>query len=686
MGTDNRFTATYLQEAEEHLESIEEAALILEEDSDNSEAVDRLFRSMHTIKGSGAMFGFEEVSAFTHHVETALDDVRSGKLKVSKELIDLVLRSKDHIHTMLQASVGGEPAALAEAGQIIGALERLTGNGPVAPVEKKREASSVSDVFRIFFKPHSSIMKVGLDPGSLVEEIFALGDCMVSLHTEDIPEWDSFDPESCHFSWEFHLLTKHSENEIRDVFIFVEGDSEVSIEHLEKLSQDDPIPRVGDILIAKGYLSKKEIDNALSGQRKVGEVLIEAGKVSEDQVTAALNEQSVLKKQRKQTGINSVRVPFERLDHLVNLVGELVITQARLTQISGNMERRELTSQVEEIERLTAEMRDCVLNIRMMPIGSTFSRFKRLVRDLSAELGKKIDLVTVGGETELDKTVIERLGDPLVHILRNSIDHGLESPDERRAAGKNEHGTIRLSAEHKGAHVVVSVADDGKGLDRDVIMEKALAKGLITGSSAMSDTAVFNLVFQPGFSTAKSVTNISGRGVGMDVVKRQIDSLRGSVSIESEKGKGTKVTMTLPLTLAIIDGLLVEVGGGSYIVPVSVVNECMEQPLNLRRNLMPFRGVLIPFIRVRDFFSMSGEVTGVEQTIVVHVEGQNIGIVVDKIIGTHQAVIKSLGKSYRDAEGVSGATIMGDGTVALILDVVHLVSCVRREQDAVLNS
>ena len=293
-----------------------------------------------------------------------------------------------------------------------------------------------------------------------------------------------------------------------------------------------------------------------------------------------------MKEQKKQSGINSVRVPFERLDHLVNLVGELVITQARLSQISGDVERRDLTSQVEEIERLTAEMRDCVLNIRMMPIGSTFSRFKRLVRDLSSELGKKIDLETFGGDTELDKTVIERLGDPLIHILRNSIDHGLEVPAERRAHGKDDRGIIRLSAEHKGANVVVSVSDDGRGLNRDAIMAKAVSKGIVKQNAALSDGEVFNLVFEPGFSTAESVTSISGRGVGMDVVKKQIDSLRGSVSIESEKGKGTRVTMSLPLTLAIIDGLLVQVNESRYIVPVTVVSECMEQPLDNRRNLI----------------------------------------------------------------------------------------------------
>jgi len=680
MSSDNRFAAAYLQEAEEHLEVIEEALLILEEDPGDVEAIDRLFRSMHTIKGSGAMFGFEDISSFTHHVETALDDVREGRLAVNKELIDLVLRARDQIGKMLRASSDGTPVDLVEVERIIGALERLSGKASQVQnaKEKKEVEKRGPSVFRICFTPHSSVMKTGLDPGALVKELSDFGECEICLHTENIPEWDNFDPESCYLSWEFHLLTAHKENEIRDVFIFVEGESDISIERLKALKDGDSVSEIGEIV--------DEVDAVLPEKKREGELLEGSGKVIEEQMVPVFSKQPVLKEQRKEkSGINSVRVPFDRLDRLVNLVGELVVTQARLSQLSSTVERRDLSSQVEEIERLTAEMRNCVLNIRMMPIATTFGRFKRLVRDLSSELGKKIDLETAGGDTELDKTVIERLGDPLVHILRNSIDHGLELPEERLARGKGERGIIRLAAEHKGANVVVSVSDDGRGLDREIIMEKALSRGLISTSAGLSDSDVFNLVFHPGFSTVQSVTSISGRGVGMDVVRRQIDSLRGSVKIESEKGRGTTVIMSLPLTLAIIDGLVVQVGKNRYIVPVAVVSECMEQPLDTNRNLMSFRGVLIPYIRIRDFFDITGERLAVEQIIVVNVEGQQIGIVVDKIIGTHQAVIKSLGKSYKDAEGLSGATIMGDGTVALILDVVHLVSCAKREQSASMS-
>jgi two-component system chemotaxis sensor kinase CheA len=374
----------------------------------------------------------------------------------------------------------------------------------------------------------------------------------------------------------------------------------------------------------------------------------------------------------------SIRVPSERLDQLVNLVGELVMNQSRLAQVAATANLPNLTGSVEDLERLVAELRDNVLGIRMMPIGATFNRFKRLVHDLSIELQKEIDLVTEGEETELDKTVLDQLGDPLVHLIRNSIGHGIEPPDARVAAGKSRRGTIRLSAAHTGSNVVITITDDGRGLDPEAIRAKAVEKGLIPAGAKISEAEMYELIFRPGFSTAKQLTSVSGRGVGMDVVKRQFDALHGQVVMSSTVGQGTRLTLTLPLTLAIIDGLLVEIGNEQFIVPMSVVTENVEllraeRSRHNRRNTVVVRGELIPYVRLRELFGDASGEPDIEKIVIGRHENQHVGLVVDRVLGNHQTVIQSLGKFYRGIEFVSGATIMGDGRVALILDVAGLV-------------
>jgi two-component system chemotaxis sensor kinase CheA len=375
---------------------------------------------------------------------------------------------------------------------------------------------------------------------------------------------------------------------------------------------------------------------------------------------------------------STIRVPSEKLDRLVNLVGELVMNQSRLSQVAARLDTTELTSPVESIERLINELRDNVLGIRMMPIGSTFSRFKRLVHDLSAELGKEIDLVTEGAETEVDKTVLDRLGDPLIHLIRNSLDHGIEPADQREKLGKSRRGTLRLAAAHTGSNVVITIQDDGKGIDREAIRRKGIEKGLVGADAVLSDREVFGLIFLPGFSTAKQITSVSGRGVGMDVVKRQIDTLRGSVAVASEVGRGTTISLTLPLTLAIVDGLVVAVGDDQFVIPTSVVMENLEITRDERdafngRHAVAVRGELVPYIRLREVFTMPEGEPDLEKVVVVQHAGERVGLVVDRVLGSHQTVIQPLGRFYRDISVLSGATIMGDGRVALILDVAGLV-------------
>jgi len=446
--------------------------------------------------------------------------------------------------------------------------------------------------------------------------------------------------------------------------------------------------KLGEILVQDGAIKPDELERALGQQKPIGRILTESGLVSEEQVEQAVVRQRQTReasaaKQQKDAG-SSLRVAADKLDLLVDLVGELVIVQAQISQVVTERADPILTMLSEQLERLSGDLRDSTLGIRMLPIGSTFSKFRRLVRDLSSELGKDIELVTRGEETELDKTVLERLADPLVHLIRNSIDHGIDMPEERRAAGKRPEGLILLEAEHSGSEVLIRITDDGKGMDAEVIRNKAVEKGLIPAEAELSEQEALKLIFLPGFSTAAKVTNISGRGVGMDVVHRAIDSLRGVIEIKSEKGKGTTITIRLPLTLAIIEGLQVEVADGFYVIPLSLVEECVElhkkdvDPTR-KQQIIHLRGELVPYIHLRRWFEMGGEPPAIEQIVITGVEGKRVGIVVDRVVGEHQTVIKSLGRVYRDVEGISGATIKGDGTLALILDVPRLVRSVVAE-------
>jgi two-component system chemotaxis sensor kinase CheA len=627
---------TFLQEADDLLEQIEEIALGLDEHPEDRKAVNRLFRAFHTIKGSGAMFGFDEAADFTHHVETVLDRVRDGLMPCSRELTELILASRDHIKALLAGPANG--GAAGETGERIVAALRALSQGPTSRIagQADREGSN----WRIRFHPNPDLMVSGTNPACLLDELRALGSCQVTGHADRVPALDEIQPDRCYLWWEIALASDAGRDAIHDVFIFVEDGSRIEIEETPA-SPPAAVP-------AAPTEKVRAVESVAEPCHKA------------------------------QAADSTVRVPPEKLDRLVNLVGELVMNQSRLAQAAAHSDSPELAAPVEEIERLVAELRDSVLGIRMMPIGRTFSRFKRLVHDLSAELAKQIDLVTEGAETELDKTVLDQLGDPLVHLIRNSIDHGIEPPGERERSGKPRHGTVRLSAVHTGSNVVVSITDDGRGLDVAAIRAQAIEKQLIAPDAALSEKEVFNLIFLPGFSMAKQVTAVSGRGVGMDVVRRQIEALRGSVAVASVFGRGTTISLTLPLTLAIIDGLLVEIENDYFILPMSVVTENVELDGAERcghngRNLIAVRGELIPYIDLRELFGMPGQAPEIEKVVIVRHDDTRVGIVVDRVVGTHQTVIQSLGRFYREIEVASGATIMGDGRVTLILDATRLI-------------
>ncbi|WP_321493558.1 chemotaxis protein CheA [uncultured Desulfobacter sp.] len=702
MNESNRFIEEFCHEAEELLSGVEDAVLDIEENPGDPEAVNRLFRAMHTIKGSGAMFGFDAISEFTHHVETALDHVRSGTIPVTKTLIDLILVSRDRITAMLaEANSGGPPVDPGEGEQIIASLKALlsshggeTSAEDISKTASKQEARhDIKDelgqaavpakpelqneaIYRIRFSPGSDIFSTGMDPVMLLYDLADMGESRVVAQTEKVPDLEHLSAESCYLSWDIILTTTESANSIRDVFIFVEDGAKIEIETVEEKvisSEDVPAPRLGDILVERGDIDRKTIDEESDTQKKIGERLVESGALSRQKLKSALEEQKVVSKMQKSSVASTVRVPSDRLDKLINLVGELVITQARLTQVASNRDDTDLGESVEEIERLTGELRDSVLNIRMMPIGTTFNKFRRLVRDLSSQLNKEIDLITRGAETELDKIVLERLDDPLVHLIRNSLDHGVEPPEIRKERGKPPKGTIILSASHKGTNVVITIEDDGAGLNVDIIRKKAVERGLIPENAELSDKKIFAQIFAPGFSTSKEVTNLSGRGVGMDVVKRTIESLRGRIDIDSIPGKGTKVTLILPLTLAIINGLLVTIDDDFFVLPLMSVEECVEiksREIEIisGRNILNVRGEMVPYIRLRDRFRMGDRRPDVEHIVIADVNNSRIGFVVDHVIGGHQTVIKPLGPAFKGIKDISGATILGNGTVALILD------------------
>ena len=685
----------YREEAFELLADLEEALLELEGQPDDTDTVNRIFRAMHTIKGSGSMFGFDDIASFTHTIETVYDLIREGKLAVDEGLVSLTLKSCDQIKAMLDASQGGEGADVTLTEEISSAFKSIlckTQENPGAETPASPNPPMDADggkgetTFRIRFRPHPELFHNGTNPIPLLGEIRELGIAHVICHLEDLPDLKDLDPEECYTWWDIILTTDRDANAIRDVFIFVEHISDIDIAAIDDSSETDQeeYKKIGEILFERGDISLSELENILGRQKRIGEMIVESGNASSSDVESALVEQEHVRTLRKKRAASpapesssSIRVASAKLDSLVNLVGELVTVQARLTQLSAQRRDTDLTMVAEEVERLTAELRDNAMGMRMLPIGTTFAKFRRLVRDLSTELGKEVDFSTSGEETELDKTVIERLGDPLVHLIRNSIDHGIESPGAREASAKPATGTIRLKAEHSGAYVIISVSDDGAGLDTEAIRKKALEKGLIGPDATLSEKEVFDLVMAPGFSTAGSVSKVSGRGVGMDVVKSGIESFGGTVEIDSARGRGTTVTMKLPLTLAIIDGLLVTISDEFFVIPLSSVVECVELSAEDRRhahgrNLARVRGEIVPYIPLREVFRLNGGRPDIEQVVVTENSGRRIGFVVDKVVGQHQTVIKNLGRFLRHVEGVSGATIMGDGTVALILDINKL--------------
>ncbi|WP_217705591.1 chemotaxis protein CheA [Peristeroidobacter soli] len=644
---------TFIAESRELLREMEAALLECEQGESGAEAVNSIFRAAHTIKGSSGLFGLDGIVAFTHVVESVLDRVRANSLQMDRTLAAILLECRDHIEHLVDAVADGKPddVQLATKGESL--LQKLSARagGPAtthATATASASASASAPVapaagWQITVQFHTEVLRNGMDPLSFIRYLSTLGEIVeLTLLTERLPAAEEFDAEACYLGFEIELASSETQQRIEGAFEFVRDDCTLQV-------------RPKAPVASESVAEKREASDA-------------------KETKAAKNSD------------RSLRVDGDKLDALIDLIGELVTAGATTTITARKAGLSELNESTLRLARLVEEVRDQALKLRMVQIGPTFSRFQRIVRDVAREIGKEIRLEIGGAETELDKTLIESITDPLTHLVRNAIDHGIETAEVRRNRGKNVEGVVRLDAYHDSGSVVIEVADDGGGLKRERIIAKAMERGLITDGSSLTDGEAFALIFEPGFSTAEQVTNLSGRGVGMDVVKRNVNALRGTVELDSKEGQGTTVRIRLPLTLAIIDGFLVGVGGSSFVIPLELVEECVELGDEHRaadgdQRYINLRGQVLPFVRLREMFSIRSSASRRESIVVIRSGGKRIGIVVDDLLGEMQAVIKPLSRLFSRIRGIGGSTILGTGQLALILDVPSLLDlCLNTRQ------
>ncbi len=712
---------SFIVEAQELLSGMEQGLLELEQNAD-PENVNALFRAAHTIKGSAGLFGLDGIVRFTHHMETLLDSMRTGAVTPSEPVIGALLDGRDHLALLVDLAARGEDAAPhREVEQaLVARLQGVQGasggaltqvNPAPAPVPRATEpdrvtvlpqAAAETGTWHLSLRFGEDCLRHGMDPLSFVRYLRGMGD-IVGLTTvsDAVPELDELDPEASYLGYEINFRSDASKEDIEAVFEFVRDEATIRIlpahsriadyvDLIHSLPENDL--RLGDILVQIGTLTRHELTEALKEQQAddndagshapLGEILTRDGAVQQPIVQAALDKQRQTKERRAREG-QMLRVPADKLDVLINLVGELVIASA------GNALQAQSGPQAEaaaQVTRLVEEIRERALKLRMVEIGETFARFQRVVRDTARELGKDIALHIHGADTEMDKSLVEAIADPLMHLVRNAMDHGIERPEVRQQHGKPAQGNLRLSANHDAGSIVIEVADDGAGLNRDRICAKAVERGLLTAeaAAALPDPDVWLLIFEPGFSTADAVTDLSGRGVGMDVVRRNIESIRGTIDIQSTAGQGTTMRLRLPLTLAIIDGFLVESAGRSYVLPLDAVVECLQyQPVNSGQGYISLRGEVLPLLDLRQALGSDPHAgtPARQNVVVVHAAGQRAGLVVDALLGEYQTVIKPLGALFAHLRGIGGSTILGNGVVALILDVPALLATFGRDRD-----
>lgn len=672
----DQFRTKFFEEAFDLILDLERSLLLLEEDSANSSHIEQVFRAMHTIKGNSAMFGFTHIDRFTHDLETIYDQVRRGNLKITSKLLTTTLEAVDHLKRLLNEGDDVSKETLEVSALITDKINAFTAED-ACDIELQKGIYSISNdvsayksgmvsTFFIHFKPDANIFKSGTNPLFLVDEICHLGRSITYPEMGNLPELQLLEVDTCYLAWNILLSTSQDINALYDVFIFVEGACELEIVQIAEadLMADDGFVRY----VTRMYNDRKSFD--LAGLQQFGRALCHP-EVGTEGIKSGRS-----KSGSRDQGIASIRVSTDKIDVLMNLVSELVTIQARLSLFAEQSLLPELENISENMDKISRKLRDTAFSICLIPLDSVLTRFHRLVRDISTELGKEVEFITEGTDTELDKTMIENLVDPILHILRNSLDHGIESPSERLSRGKSEQGTIRLRAFYSGVHVHIQISDDGGGIDPERVREKAVQAGIVGEDEQLNRQELLNLIFLPGFSTAASVTDLSGRGVGMDVVKRKINEVRGEVEIDSVLGKGTTVTIKLPLTLSIIDGLLVMIDDAFFVIPLSVVDTIFavsHNDLKSYNQLVVLDGKQIPYVYLRDLFSDNANPEDREQVAVVSYSDSSVALVVDRVVGEYQAVLKPLGKAFKNMDIVSGATILGDGTIALVLDTGRII-------------
>ena len=696
-----QFHEAFFEESYEALDSMESALLKLNLGAPEPELIGTIFRVAHSVKGGSATFGFSEVASFTHTCETLLDELRGNRMQVTRHITDLLLKSVDVMREMLRSVQEKRPVDAQRVADLQFDLELAIAQKNAAPTPAAVAAPAAAPVpvveaakpavahrWRISFRPYPQLFVHGNDPLRMLRELAEIGELTVKLDGANLPSLEELDPESCYLSWDLLLDTDAAREVVQQVFDWAEGDCDLEITAAE-------LPKAVAVA-APAAAAPAAQETKASNVVNIADA--KAAQVSESAPAPVATPSAPVSTavETPKAGIgdsSSIRVSTEKIDELMNTVGELVITQSMLSQLGTKVSgavAEQLRSGLATLERNVRELQESVMRVRMLPISFVFSRFPRMVRDLSQRLGKQVELKMTGDQTELDKTVMEKIGDPLVHLVRNSVDHGIEMPDVRKAAGKSPSGTVYLEACHKGGSIIVEVGDDGGGLNKDRILAKARSRNLIGPNETLSDDQIYELIFLAGFSTAEQTTDISGRGVGMDVVRRNIKELGGTIEVRSTLGQGSRFIITLPLTLAIVDGQSVSVGTETYIVPLITIIESLQlKPGMVNRvagqgEVFWFRDAYVPVVRLHELFGLEPRTKNLHEGLIMVVEGEGrrIGLFVDDLLGQQQVVIKSLETNFRRVDGVSGATILGDGQVALILDVPGLIRVATQRQAA----
>ncbi|MCC5796137.1 MAG: chemotaxis protein CheA [Methylophaga sp.] len=708
----SQFHEIFFEESIEGLDLMEKELLNLNKDDYDVETINTIFRAAHSIKGGAGSFGFNQISEFTHSVETLLDQMRNNEREINSQAISILLQAVDKLRQMVSAAEQNESFDETELVAVSEALAQLLSDTPGKSTPPEQATLSDGNVaetpttgsthgsgWHIVFKPNKNLLFTGNDPLLILKELKQLGDMQLKLK-DDLPPFSDMEPEECYFHWEITLKGTNDESSIREVFEWVEDDCELIIKPLDEVEEKSFNEAVvADIATPETTTNQSLAHPGATTDHEVLELDSATARpvVSENKQRTPETPNTDSKAGPKDGGMSSIRVGTDKVDNLINLVGELVITQSMLGQLGSELDgeiHQAIVDRLEQLERNTRELQEGIMRIRMMPISFAFNRFPRLVHDLSQKTGKKVELQLSGEQTELDKTVMEKIGDPLVHLVRNSLDHGLETPEVRLAAGKSETGHLHLNAFHRGGSIIIKITDDGAGLNEEKILKKAIEKNLVSGNETMLPEQIHELIFLPGFSTAEQVSDISGRGVGMDVVRKNVKSLGGEIEVKSQKGSGSTFTIKLPLTLAIMDGQIIKVADQNFVIPLLSIIESIEfkdesiRSVVGKGELLSLRDEYVPLIRLTDIFSLDQTPKNPDDTsernliVVVGSDDYKVGLLVNELLAQQQVVIKSLETNYQKIEGFSGATILGDGTVALILDIPGMMTLFEKRMQA----